>query len=276
MKKIISLAFAASLALSVFAADIFEYVPVTGNPKNYTKIEYSIASKFGNYFRTPKVKYLHVFDENGNEVESSELTPRDVVQNTISSVYDESGNLSEQKFVNSDGELIWKTSVAYKNGFRSELSEFDKEDNLKEKIIYTYDKGLLVDESIYDGEGAIIWKTIYSYNPNGKIESVYEYNGDGTLNSQKKYSYNETGAIETIDYYDSFSSTVTQDVLRYSSNKQLSEISTYDAEKKVIKRLIIKYDDSGNVNKVSEYNVAQKFGTTVNELVSMIDYVYEY
>ena len=65
MKKILSLAFVASFAISLFAADIFEYVPLKGNPKNYTKIEYSIASKFGNYLRTPKVKYLHVFDEEG-------------------------------------------------------------------------------------------------------------------------------------------------------------------------------------------------------------------
>ena len=65
MKKILSLACVASFAISLFAVDIFEYVPLKENPKNYTKTEYSIASKFGNYFRTPKVKYLHVFDEEG-------------------------------------------------------------------------------------------------------------------------------------------------------------------------------------------------------------------
>ena len=188
MKKILSLAFVASFAISLFAADIFEYVPLKGNPKNYTKIEYSIASKFGNYFRTPKVKYLHVFDEEGKETESSELTPRDVVQNTISSVYDDNGNLIEQKFVNADGELIWKTTFSYKDGFKADLSEFDKDDNLKEKVIYTYDKGLLIDESSYDGEGALFWKTIYAYNAAGKIETIYDYNADGTLNAQKKLS----------------------------------------------------------------------------------------
>lgn len=276
MKKIISLLFTASLALSLFAADIFEYVPLTGNAKNFIKTEYSIASKFGNYFRTPKVKYMHVFDENGNEIESSELTPRDVIQNTIYSVYDDDGNLTEQKFVNSDGELIWKSTITYKNGLKSDFSEFDKDDNLKEKIIYEYEKDLLSAENIYDGEGALIWKTVYSYNPNGKVESVYDYNGNGTLNSKKKYIYNETGAVESIEKYESFSSTATQDVFRYGSNNMLNEITTYDSEKKVIKRVILKYDEKGNVNKVSEYNVAQKFGTTVNELVAMSDYVYEY
>ena len=31
----------------------------------------------------------------------------------------------------------------------------------------------------------------------------------------------------------------------------------------------------GNVSRVSEYNIAQKFGTTVNELISMSEYVYQ-
>lgn len=276
MKKIISVAFAISFALSLFAADIFEYVPLTGNAKNFTKTEYSIASKFGNYFRTPKVKYLHVFDEVGNEIESSELSPRDVVQNVISSVYDGDGNLTEQKFSNADGELIWKSTISYKNGLKSDFSEFDKDDNLKEKIIYEYDKDLLSAETIYDGDGALIWKTIYSYNPNGKIEYVYDYNGDGTLNSQKKYSYNETGAVDSIEKYEAFSSVATQDVFRYGSNNVLNEITTYNSEKRVVKRVILKYDEKGNVNKVSEYDVAQKFGTTVNELTAMSDYAYEY
>ena len=276
MKKLLSLAFVASFAISLFAVDIFEFVPLKENPKNYTKIEYSIASKFGNYFRTPKVKYLHVFNDEGKEIESSELTPRDIVQNTISSVYNDNGDLIEQNYLNADGELISKTTITYQDGFKSDLSEFDKDDNLKEKVIYTYDKGLLIDESSYDGEGALFWKTIYTYNAAGKIENIYDYNADGSLNTQKKFSYNENGDVNTIDIYDSFSAKTTQEVFRYASNNTISEITTYDSDKRVITRVILKYDEKNNITKVSEYNVAQKFGTTVNELVAMSDYSYEY
>ena len=38
--------------------------------------------------------------------------------------------------------------------------------------------------------------------------------------------------------------------------------------------MIIKYDSTGNVAKVSCYNVGNKFGTTVNELSSISEYVY--
>ena len=56
----------------------------------------------------------------------------------------------------------------------------------------------------------------------------------------------------------------------------MNEITTYDNTKLVLKRTLIKYDDAGNVNKVSEYDVLEKFGTTVNELVNMSEYSYEY
>ena len=64
-------------------------------------------------------------------------------------------------------------------------------------------------------------------------------------------------------------------IFRYAANGTLSEITTYDNTKQVTNRIIIKYDAGGNVSKVSEYNIAQKFGTTVNELVSMSEYSYQ-
>ncbi len=276
MKKILSLVLAAGFSFSLFAANIFTYAPLTGSVKSYTQTEFSIASKFGNYFRTPSTKYNHVFDENGNEVELNEMTPRDAVINKLSSVYDEDGNLAEQTFINSDGDLIWKTKLSYKDGLKVDLSEYDAKDILKDRTIYTYDKDLLIDETSYDGEGALVWKTIYKYNSNGKLETISDYQADGNLSSEAIYAYNETGLLDSITYFDSFHGTQTQDVFRYGTNNVLNEITTYDSTKKVIKRVLIKYDTTGNVNKVSVYNIAEKFGTTVNELVEMSEYVYEY
>ena len=68
MKKLLTFAFAAIFGLSLFAADIFTYAPLKGAIKSYTKTEYSIASKFGNYFRTPSVKYLHTFNDKNQEI----------------------------------------------------------------------------------------------------------------------------------------------------------------------------------------------------------------
>ena len=50
--------------------------------------------------------------------------------------------------------------------------------------------------------------------------------------------------------------------------------ATYNDAKQVIKRVMIKYDASGNISKISNYSVAQKFGTTVNDLESVLEFAY--
>ena len=276
MKKLLTFVFAAGLSLSLFAADIFTFVPVTGDVKTYTETQFSIASRFGTLYRTPSSKVTHSFDSKGKETSSSELSPKDAVINTIASSYDEKGNVTEQVCTSADGEIVWKNTFAYKNGLKVDSSEYDRKGNLKARVIYTYDNNLLVDESSYDGEGALIWKTIYKYEENGRLSSINEYNPDGTLSERDVYSYTDSGSIDSIEKTDADAAKETQLVFRYGSNGVLNEITTYDSTKQVIKRTLLKYDAKGNVNKVSEYDVLEKFGTTVNELVAMSEYSFEY
>ena len=276
MKKLLALAITASLGLSLFAADIFTYAPITGNVKAYTETDFSIASRFGTLYRTPSAKITHSLDSNGKETTSSELTPKDAVINTISSNYDSVGNLIEQVCTSADGEIVWKNTYTFRNGLKLDASELDRKGNLRAKTIYSYDNNLLADESCYDGEGALIWKTIYKYDENNRIASVNEYNPDGSLSEQTTYNYTEAGAIDSLIKFDAYADRQTQLIFRYGTNGALNEITTYNADKQVIKRTLLKYDDKGNVNKVSEYDVAEKFGTTVNELVSMSEFAYEY
>ena len=276
MKKLLTFIFAAGLSLSLFAVDIFKYVPINGSVKSYIETDFSIASRFGTLYRTPSTKISHVFDSNGKEITSSELTPKDAIINTIASSYDSAGNLTEQVCTSADGEIVWKSTFAYKNGLKVDASEFDRKGNLRARTIYTYENNLLTDESSYDGDGALIWKIIYKYDENGRTASVNEYNPDGSLSEKSDFSYTEAGAIDNISQLDAYAGKETQLVFRYGSNGVLNEITTYDNTKLVLKRTLIKYDDAGNVNKVSEYDVLEKFGTTVNELVNMSEYSYEY
>ena len=276
MKKLLAFALTAGLSLSLFAADIFKYAPITGNVKAYTETDFTIATRFGTLYRTPSSKIMHIFDSNGKETTSSELTPKDAVINTISTTYDTAGNLVEQLCTSADGEVVWKNTYAYKNGLKVDASEYDRKGNLRARTIYTYENNLLADESSYDGEGALIWKTIYKYDDNNRIASVNEYNPDGSLGEKLEYNYTDSGAIDTIAKYDAFAGTQSSMIFRYATNGSLSEITTYDANKQVTKRTLIKYDAKGNANKVSEYSVAEKFGTTVNELTAMSEYTFEY
>lgn len=275
MKKLLALGFAAYLSVALFAVDVFTYTSMKGPVKNYTQIDYSVASKFGNYYRTPNLKVIHVFDSLGREIESTELTARDVVLDKITNAYDAFGNITEQIYADPDGKLVWKNITSYKNGRKENCSEYNANAELKAKSIYVYENGQLIDETGYDADGALVWKTLYKYDINGRVSTISQYTSEGALDCEETYTYTESGNLDSIVTYDSFTSTTSQDVFRYTDGV-LTEITTYNQAKDVVKRVIYKNDANGNPIKISYYNVAEKFGTTVNELYEMTEIVYSY
>lgn len=274
MKKILISLLVVSLSISVFGYDIFSYVSINGNPKSYTSTEYSVATKFGDYFRTPIEKVTHELRTDGQETDVTAVSPRDVFISKVVSEYDAKGNRTSRAEINAEGEIEYKNVYTYKNGLLSDDSYYAKDNSLEEKTIYTYDNDLLVDETKYNGDGALSWKKIYKYS-DGKLVTETLYFEDGSLNTEKTFKYTNTDAIESI----TINSTVngqSQEVFRYSPNGQLNEITVYNGSNKVTQRIVIKYDAKGNVNKVSDYSVAEKFGTTVNELTYMYEYTFTY
>lgn len=277
MKKLLAAFFAASLSLSLSALDVMDYVPLKDGVKSYTCTEYSIATKFGDYFKTITGKVTHTIDASGNDVESAQYSARGNLENTIRTAYDSMGNILAQDSVDSSNALLWKTESVYKKGLKTETNDYDAAGNLTNKTICKYENDRLVDETGYDACGALIWKIIYKYDEAGRTAKELNYLGDGSLDSETVYTYKDDGKADTIRVYDTLEGKK-QYVFRYASGL-LTEITVYDVLEsgtKVIERLIIKYDDNSCVAKVSDYNVAEKFGGTVNELVYMAEYTYTF
>lgn len=275
MKKVFTLICLAVFCSSVFALDIFNYIPVSGNVKTIVQTDYEITTKFGNYFRTPSAKVINVLNESGKIIETTELTPKDIVLDKTVTKYDVYGNVIEQATYDSESVLLWRTVITYKGMQKVDSSEYGKNGVLKAKTLYIYDEfGNLIDETGYDGDGVLIWKTKYQYKGT-KLESVCEYYSDGSLSREEKFTYNSSDKIESIVTYDVFSKSTEILVFRYAANGQITEITTYGNDKQIVKRLMIKYDATGNVAKLSDYDVAEKFGTTVNELSLITEYMYQ-
>lgn len=273
MKKLLAFIFASTLFTAMFAQDIFSYIPMKGDVKKFTQIDYVISAKFGNYFRTPNLKTIHSFDASGNETEITEVTTKDAVISKIANVYDGT-KLVEQVAYDADEVQIWKNVITYKDDLKADMSEYGKDETLKSKTIYIYDNNLLVDETGYNGDGKLMWKDVYTYEGT-LLTKISHYDSDGQLEEAETYTYTEDGAFDSITSYSAYDKESTTLVFRYTGST-ISELLTYNAENILINRVLVKYDSNGNVTKLSEYNVAQKFGTTVNELCNMIDYVYEY
>lgn len=276
MKKIISSLCVALAGSLLFAYDIASEAQIKDGAKSVTRTDFSIVSKFGEYFRTPSTKYAYILDSAGRTVESAELTARDAVINKISNVYDANGNLKEQICTDSDGIQIWKSVVTYKDGKKSDVSEFGKDGSLKTKTIYLYENSKLADETVYNSEGALMEKTIYKYDEKGRLSTQDIYFNDGTLAQESQIFYTENGKKDSVSYYDQHGKLTSKCIFRYAANGTLSEVTTYGADNQTTTRQLVKYDSDGNISRITTYNVAKKFGTTVNEMSDMQEFSYNY
>lgn len=274
MKKLLLSVLSFLLCVSVFSLDLFQFSPVKGNIKSYTQNDFSIVSRFGDLFRILDTKVIYNFDDNGLETEVIELNSKDTVLSKTINLYDQNNNLIEQDCYDSNNNLLWKTVITYKDNLKVDSSEYGKYGTLRGKVIYTYDENQkLTEETGYDEDGALVWKTINRYDGNN-VKTISQYDYNGILDSEDTYTYTADNKIESISSYDSFTKITTLKVFRYSSNNTLSDIITYDSNKQITNRLMIKYDTLGNIAKISSYDVAEKFGTTVNELQSISEFVY--
>lgn len=277
MKKVIFACAAFILSLSVFAKDITALIPLQPGVKEYTVVEYSINTRFGEYYKTPSSKVVHKIDAAGNDVESTEYSGRGNPEITIKSSYDSLGNPLICEGFTTNGDLIWKTEYVYNKGLKTEVNDYDVNGELKNKTIFKYEDDQLVDESGYDSKGALLWKTIYEHDLENHVTRVFEYFSNGSLDCDKKITYREDGRPEGSFIHDVLDGD-SQKVFRYNAEGLMTEITIYsvtDTDSKVCERIIVKYED-GNVSKVSDYQVSEKFGKTVNELVYMADYTYSF
>ena len=272
MKKTLFILAAAALTVQAFAFDSGASLKPNGSTE-YTKTEYQITEKFGDYYRSPRAKFVHVFDSTGKEVESSELTSKDALVDHITYKY-EGSNLVETVCTDSAGKVSWKITTTYDaNGNKVDESEFNASNNLVNRTIWKIN-GKQTDESYYNADGALLSKIITKYDDLNRIEEVAQYHAAGFLEEKAIYSYNDAGKLSEISYFNGANIQSRKVVYRFDASYQITEEQTYNAANKLIVRVIYKYDNSGNIVKTTTYNVAEKFGTTVNELAGISEYAY--
>lgn len=277
MKKFITAALAFTLGLSAFAFDAGAFIAPAVGVKSYTKTDYLIASKFGEYFRTPNVKYQHIFNNFGVEIENRELTVDGKLVDKISYEYDEKGRISATVGYDESETALWKVVNTYdKNGLKTEESEYSGDDVLFSKSIFKYSGKNCTEEAYYSGNGALIWKNTFAYDEKDNLVIYNSYYSSGSLESKKTYKYNELNKIQEINYFNDNEDLVKKELYRYDAKNALTEIATYTSDNVIYLRKFFKYDSKGNVSKITTYNISKKFGQSVNELVGMSDFTYQY
>lgn len=277
MKKIYAILFSIFIGTVAFAYDNSAFVLPASGANSYTKTTYTVASKFGEYFRTPKAKFLHTFNALGQEIENVELTIDGKLVEKVIYEYDSKGNLLTQKCVNAENEILWRIENIYKNNLKIEENTYNQKNQLTNKSIYKYSGNKCIDESYYNDDGSLSWKTTFSYDDKANISEIYSYFSSGELESKTTFKYKDKNLIQEISYFSGTSTDFTEkEVYRYDDKNLLTEITTYSSDNQITKRKFYKYDAKANVSKITTYSVAKKFGTTVNELSDMEDFSYNY
>ena len=274
MKKTAFFAIAVLSAFSAFADNFSTGFTPAGNVSSYTKTNYSVTSKFGEYFRSVSEKEIHKFSK-GLETEFSLLNAKDELITKTTYVYDAK---KLEGFTYSDIASSAELKTEYEYGVDSKIKSYTVTEsdsgNLSSKTIYKYE-GKKVTQSNYDKDGKLYMRIIQTLDDDGIPVQETEYNGDGTFSLSRSYSFTESKKISAIETFDEEGNCINKVAFRYDANDFLTEIQVYE-NGKIKERRIYKNDALGNPVRISYYDVAEKFGTTVNELSRIEDFSYTY
>lgn len=275
MKKTILVVTAAAIAFNLYAFDTASTLKPAVGVKDYTKTDYTITEKFGDYYRSPKAKYVHVFDAAGKHIEATELTSKDALVDRLVYSYDTNGRLTNTISYDSEGKLSWKQTTVYDAaGNKTEESTFNASDMLVNKSIWKIIAGKQSEEAYYNADGVLLGKTITKLDDQGRETEVCVYNADGSLDVKRSYTYNDAGKLSEIAYQKGDGTVAKKVVFRFDEKYSITEEQTYNEANKLCQRVIYKYDNNGNIIRTTTYAVAEKFGTTVNELIGINEYTY--
>ena len=168
MKKIILATLSASCNQSEKKNDLTEK-NLKGKVKSIKETPYEAVDKFG-------------------QIEKGNVLYDDYTSFTI---YDEKGNIIEENYYDSDG-------------------------NLSSKDTYEYDeKGNNIEKNNYDSDGSLNSKTTYKYDEKG---NMIEYNTDGRFGEKYTYKYEydkNNNWIQQVTYEDNKPIQITERIIEY-------------------------------------------------------------
>ena len=281
MKKVVLLALGAFAALAAFAFDTDSIAPVPSGV-SYTKTDYAVISKFGEYFRSPTVKHVHLY-KNGKEVEVASYTAKkssasseskEMLVDKTTFTYNASGKQETANFYDSNERLIWKTVKEYgSDGKLASESEYNAENTLAGKTIFKYEAGKIT-ESYYSGNGALLSRTITNLDvATGRPVEEFLYYADGILDRLSLIRYTDDGKVSQVEIWEGAGHPSSKMCYVYErTTGAVKEIQSFDGQGNLFERVIYNNDAKGNPQKVYKYSVSHKFGEVVNELKFTADY----
>ena len=148
-----------------------------------------------------------------------------------------------------------KTTYKYnKDGFLTEIIEYDSLDNLENKKVYEYNEnGKTLSISEITGSGKLTSKSTYTYDSNNLL--IHEKNtGDSTYsNYEYTYEYDDKGNKVLENYYDEDGELSSAYKYEYDDEGNIIKKAEYDDEGELRRTYEYTYDDNGNKTELKYY-----------------------
>lgn len=236
-----------------------------GKVKSIKSTTYKAIEKFGKIQKGEEVdKLLSIFSEKGNFTERI-YSKNGKIDSKQTYIYNDKGNIIEQKEYDSDGNLKLQTTYNYDdNGNKIEENTFGGYQT--QKTTYKYDDKRREVESLitlsFQGiNGSAELRITKEYDQKGNIIEEKNYNNHNKLSSKGIYTYDERGnKIKEIFINLDSKKPEEKNIYIYDKNNNKIEVQKYISEN-LSEKTTIKYDEKGNIleEHITDFNIKTSF-----------------
>lgn len=194
----------------------------------------------------------------------------------------------------SEGDVLYNQSVNNliefnKDGYITEISNFNHSGDLSQKSVYVYDgDGNVTKINKYDGGGDEIGRTVFTYNNNKKVTKIVDYDESGKINYTRKNEWEGDKVTKTqlinefsegnYSMYEYNGNTLVKSVVYDKNGKPTGEYTEYENEmiKKIVKKdftISLTFNSKGLCTSIVN---GQLFNTNTYSLLKGESYTYDY
>ncbi len=174
----------------------------------------------------------------------------------------------EMEKVTEDVQLVAKRSSYYSDGvlasyrvytYADEGSEkreevmYNSDDEVEERIEYTYERGTLIESRTYNGNGELQRVHQYEYNQEGLLIEDKLLDPKGELQTRQLFEYNQNGKKTKWSIYNSEGTLLSYSIYEYENGLN-TRIENYSAAGDLLDYFIIEYNNDGKPENRTWYN----------------------
>lgn len=158
--------------------------------------------------------------------------------------YDEEGTEKrEEVMYNSDDEVEERITYSYEDGKLIEKQNYNEEGDLQRINQFAYDEnGFLIEEKLVNPKGETQTLQEFEYNSEGRKIKWSIFNGEGALLSYSMYGY-EDGLNTKIENFSASGNLLDYFIIEYNTDKNPIKRTWYDSDDQIVESRAYEYEE---------------------------------